>query len=110
MHAPDHKDFNRTSFARPLVLKPESAGKSVVSSDLFGCNLEHTRADIYTGLSAQMLRNRKFAGKPTACCGTATEWYPIGQQSVFHLAYGGYTRHSDGYHMNRSHERNFMSL
>lgn len=110
MHAPDHKDFNRTSFARSLVLKPESVGKSVVSSDLFGCNLEHTRADIYTGLSAQMLRNRKFAGKPTACCGTATEWYPIGEQSVFHLAYGGYTRHSDGYHMNRSHERNFMSL
>lgn len=106
----DHEIFNRATFARPVALKPENEGETFVSSDLFGCNLEHTRADIYTGLSAQMLRNRKFAGKPTACCGTAAEWYPIGGQTVFHLSYGGYTRHSEGYHMNRSHECNFMSL
>ena len=33
---------------------------------VFGHNLEHTRAAVNGGLSAQMLRNRKFAGKPLA--------------------------------------------
>ena len=31
---------------------------------IFGHNLEHTRSAINGGLSAQMLKNRKFAGKP----------------------------------------------
>lgn len=35
---------------------------STVSPHLFGHNLEHTRASIMDGLSAQMIRNRKFAG------------------------------------------------
>lgn len=30
---------------------------------IFGHNLEHTRSAINGGLSAQMLKNRKFAGK-----------------------------------------------
>ena len=106
----DYNNFNRVSFARPVTLKTGSQGKGFVSSDLFGCNLEHTRADIYQGLSAQMLRNRKFAGKPTACCGTAAEWYPIGEKTVFHLSYEAYTRHAEGYHMHRSFECNSISV
>ena len=106
----EFEKLNRTNYARPLAIKPEGEGKGTVSTDLFGCNLEHTRADIHTGLSAQMLRNRKFAGKPTACCGTAAEWYPIGDHAVFQLTYDAYTRHSDGYHMHRSHERNAMNV
>ena len=40
---------------------------------IFGMNLEHTRSAVNGGLSAQMLKNRKFAGKPAAtpgppCC------------------------------------------
>ena len=110
MRIPNYEDFNRRGFARHIELRPDGTELGTVSSDLFGCNLEHTRADIYQGLSAQMLRNRKFAGKPTACCGTAAEWYPIGEQTVFQLSYDAYTRHSEGYHMHRAHERNSMSL
>ena len=107
----EHTAINRSNFSRPLTLKPEAAGEKRVSSDLFGCNLEHTRANIYTGLSAQMLRNRKFAGKPTACCGTAAEWYPIGEKTVFHLTHENpYTRHAEGYHMRRAHECNVLSV
>ena len=104
------KNFNRATYARPITLKKVGADKTVVSSDLFGCNLEHTRADIYTGLSAQMLRNRKFAGKPTACCGTPTEWYPIGEKTVYRVSFEAYTRHSEGYHMNRAHECNSAAI
>ena len=51
---------------------------------LFGQNLEHTRYSIYQGLSAQMLRNRKFAGKPSRD-GIASEWQPIAiDKECFH--------------------------
>ena len=109
MHCYNYENYNRDTFARPVTLLPEE-GKGTVSSNLFGCNLEHTRADIYKGLSAQMLRNRKFAGKPTACCGTAAEWYPIGERGVFHLNYDAYTRHAEGYHMQRRFERLSVSV
>ena len=36
---------------------------------IFGHNLEHTRSAVGRGLSAQMLMNRKFAGKPQANLG-----------------------------------------
>ena len=64
MHTNDYEMLNRTNFARPLALRADEMEAEVVSADLFGCNLEHTRANIFKGLSAQMLRNRKFAGKP----------------------------------------------
>ena len=82
----EHEAFNRTNFARPLTLQPDVTSQNVVSSDLFGCNLEHTRANIFKGLSAQMLRNRKFAGKPNICCSVAAEWYPIGEQTLFKMS------------------------
>ena len=64
--------------ATPLTLRRDDPADLLVSPYLFGCNLEHTRSCIYTGLSAQMVRNRKFAGKPTACEGCAIEWFPLG--------------------------------
>ena len=110
MHTYNHEDFNRTTFARPVVLNPDQTGDGVVSSDLFGCNLEHTRADIFKGLSAQMLRNRKFAGKPSICCSVPAEWYPIGDKTVYKMSLQAYTRHSDGYHMKRAHECNSINI
>jgi len=75
-----------------------------ISPLLFGDNLEHTRGCIYGGLSAEMLRNRKFVGKPGRY-GCAHEWYAIGDNPV--LSFGAsYTIHGEGYKMRRSHERN----
>ncbi|MBQ6474316.1 MAG: hypothetical protein IJJ33_20210 [Victivallales bacterium] len=66
---------------------------TVISPRLFGQNLEHTRAAIQGGLSAQLLRNRKFAGKPSMD-GVASEWSGYGEQPFFELLpMGTYTRH-----------------
>lgn len=105
-----HKDFSRTTFQRSVVLKPDTEGQLAVSSNLFGCNLEHTRANIFKGLSAQMLRNRKFAGKPNICCSVPAEWYPIGEKTLFKMSLRAYTRHSEGYHMTRAHECNSINV
>lgn len=94
----------------PLMLKPDHGLGTVVSPYLFGENLEHTRSDVFKGLSAQLLRNRKFAGKPMACSGHSMEWYPIGDKTFF--AHGEpYTRHSaDFYHMSRKLECNAQRI
>lgn len=81
----------------------------IVSPLLFGTNIEHTRSCVYQGLSAQMLRNRKFVGKPTANSGHAMEWYPIGEKALF-VFDKAYTRHHELYHMRRSHERNAQRI
>ena len=74
-----------------------------VSPLLFGTNIEHTRACVFKGLSAQMLRNRKFAGKPTCRTGQASEWYKIGDKP--YLGFDeSYTRHHALYHMRRANE------
>ena len=95
--------------ATPLTLERKGPEDLLVSPYLFGSNLEHTRSCLYTGLSAQMVRNRKFAGKPTACEGCAMEWFPLGEQGVFSLD-EPYTRHGDGYHMKRTTECNSVSV
>lgn len=95
--------------ATPLTLQRKGPEDLLVSPYLFGSNLEHTRSCLYTGLSAQMVRNRKFAGKPTACEGCAMEWFPLGEQGVFSLD-EPYTRHGDGYHMKRTTECNSVSI
>ena len=94
----------------PLTLALDETARAIVSPFLFGENLEHTRSDIFMGLSAQMLRNRKFAGKPMACNGHSMEWYPIGEKTFFaHCE--PYTRHSaEFYHMNRKLERNAQRI
>ena len=58
------------------------ASAKYVSPLLFCDNLEHTRACINGGLSAQMLKNRKFVGKPGRY-GCANGWYPIGEKTYF---------------------------
>ena len=71
--------------ATPLELQRKDPEDLLVSPYLFGSNLEHTRSCLYTGLSAQMVRNRKFAGKPTSFEGCAIEWFPLVKRAVFAL-------------------------
>ena len=81
----------------------------VVSPYLFGNNLEHARSCISGGLSAQMLKNRKFVGKPSAMEGVAQNWYVIGEKTycVFSQPY---THHHELYHMKRRMECNAQSV
>lgn len=75
---------------------------------LFAHNLEHTRSCIAGGLSAQMLRNRKFAGKSACASGEAAEWYRIGGKSVYLglNRYDAYVRH---YVVNPRERRNELN-
>ena len=70
---------------------------------LFGQNLEHTRSCIYGGLSAQLIRNRKFAGKPSRD-GIAAEWQAFGKTAVYELLTESYTRHLGASAMPRRNE------
>ena len=71
----------------------------------FGDNLEHTRDCINSGLSAQMLKNRKFVGRPDRY-GCAMGWYHIGEEVSFTLSYDRpFTKHHESYHMSRILER-----
>ena len=71
----------------------------------FGDNLEHTRDCINSGLSAQMLKNRKFVGRPDRY-GCAMGWYRIGDKVSYTLSYDRpYTKHHESYHMSRLLER-----
>ena len=96
------------NFERITVSLESNLG--VARSRLFGTNLEHTRGSVYGGLSAQMLRNRKFVGCPSAMEGVAMEWYPIGEQTYAYF-HGSYTHHDwEHYHMHRQCERNAQGL
>jgi len=88
---------------RDLDISIDLSSAQLISPLLFGDNLEHTRACIYGGLSAEVLRNRKFAGE-SGRYGCAQEWYPIGRKTLFSLgtdvgylsAGKPYTRHAEG--------------
>lgn len=73
---------------------------------VFGHNLEHTRSAVNGGLSAQMLKNRKFAGQPQANQGVCLRWFGIGEKVLFmkdnRLAY---TKHICLPNMYRENER-----
>jgi len=86
---------------------------------VFGHNLEHTRACMAGGLSAQVLRNRKFAGKPSKNQGCPADWFAIGGTNVFfvlaeqrggfvspeqHVQEIHYTRHESTSKMPRKNE------
>lgn len=98
-----------------IILDP--ASEKYVSPFLFGSNLEHTRSCINSGISAQMLKNRKFAGKPERN-GCAHEWEPIGERLFIQLLghYFGsppcdtYTHHAENRHMLRYNECNVLRL
>jgi len=86
-----------------IVIDPEK-NMGIVSPLLYGSNLEHTRSSIFNGLSAQMLKNRKFIGKPSAMEGVALDWYLIGEKTFATLG-ASYTHHyPDHYHMRRDLE------
>ena len=73
---------------------------------IFGHNLEHTRAAVNGGLSAQMLKNRKFAGKPQPNMGISSKWFPIGERVFFFKnASTVYTKHICLPNMRRMNER-----
>ena len=76
-----------------------------VSPYLFGNNLEHTRSSVCGGISAQMLKNRKFVGKPSAMEGVAQGWYVIGERTYCAFSKPSYTHHdTEHYHMHRKLE------
>lgn len=78
---------------------------STISPHLFGHNLEHTRACIMNGLSAQIIRNRKFAGA-AARNGVALEWEGVGERAYFaneHRAPGSSTNEAYVCHFAQRH-------
>ena len=75
-----------------------------LSPYVFGHNLEHTRAAVNGGLSAQMIRNRKFAGKPSKNEGVAVEWTGIGEKTLFLHDGAVYTKHIGNPQMRRNNE------
>jgi alpha-L-arabinofuranosidase len=77
-----------------ISINPQDDGARI-SPLLFGHNIEHTRSCMWRGLSAQLIRNRKFAGKPQQLVGLAMQWYPIGPPQTYYLldAKNAYTRH-----------------
>jgi len=79
----------------------------LISPLWFGHNLEHTRSCIWQGLSAQLIRNRKFAGLPQQLSGVAQDWYRIGPRESWHLLEVGDVRPGFGGHGGRPYTRHF---
>ena len=93
----------------------DAGDTSELSPYIFGHNLEHTRAAVNGGLSAQMLRNRKFCGKPSPY-GIAAEWEGIGERAFFRPGREDpdsgerYTRHIGCENMRRLNELTSLSV
>jgi len=96
----------QASMAQTIDLRSTSE----LSPYVFGHNLEHTRAAVNGGLSAQMLRNRKFAGKPSRNEGVCAEWSGIGEKTLFQQISPSYTKHIGNPGMNRSNEIRSQSV
>jgi alpha-N-arabinofuranosidase len=81
--------------AVPITLDVNSAGPTI-SPLLFSFNLEHTRHAMWKGISAELLANRKFAGKSVADGlkrskvvrgaegpdGVVAHWYGVGKPAA----------------------------
>jgi alpha-N-arabinofuranosidase len=67
-----------------------------IRRNLFGHNLEHTRNCLYGGISAQIIKNRKFANRAQTD-GAPIGWYRIGPTSVYLLVHDvdAYVKHFD---------------
>lgn len=74
-----------------------------IPARLFGQNVEPTRAAVQGGLSAQLVRNRKFAGKP-GLTGIAAMWEGYGAHATYTLLTTGCTRHAAPSRMFRRNE------
>ena len=71
---------------------------------ILGQNVEHTRSAVQGGLSAQLVRNRKFAGRPQRN-GIAMMWEPCGAHAFYNLIRDwGFTHHATRSSMNRRNE------
>lgn len=108
IHLNDIKTALDFDLKEKIEISSESLG--IVSPFLFGNNLEHTRSSICNGLSSQMLKNRKFVGKPSAMEGVAQGWYMIGEKT--HCSFSDpYTHHYNAhYHMKRKLECNAQQV
>ncbi len=93
---------------RRLHMDPDTRRAS--SPYLFGHNLEHTRACVSGGLSAQLLRNRKFAGRPGARTGVSAEWFGIGDRAFFCNDRDPYVKHFKPNGMWRRNETNAQTV
>lgn len=89
-------------------MKRMGADGACIPSSLFGENLEHTRCCVFQGLSAQLLRNRKFSGMPSRQ-GIAADWEGSegGQLFCEMITQEPYTRHMESEYgkMPRQNER-----
>ena len=95
-------------FEEKIELSNQNLG--IVSPFLFGNNLEHTRSSVCNGLSAQILKNRKFVGKPSVMEGVAQGWYVIGEKTYCAFS-EPYTHHyNEHYHMKRMLECNAQQV
>lgn len=94
--------MSKSAYARPVTVEFNMDSTKILSPLYFGDNLEHTRGCIYTGLSAQMLKNRKFASLPQRN-GCPMDWDLLGGFCAIPWEHT-YTRHYEGYFMKRSHE------
>lgn len=80
-----------------------SVEKKPIPSFLFGQNIEHTRSAVQGGLSAQLVKNRKFAGKPSRE-GVLMMWEPYGTRAFYQHATFSCTRHAARSRMWRQNE------
>ena len=80
------------------------ASAKPIPAELFGQNIEHTRSALQGGLSAQLVRNRKFAGKPSRA-GVAMMWEPYGTHALYDHTNMSCTRHAAKSRMWRQNER-----
>ncbi len=115
----DCLSLNQTGEAAPagsavrnsVDLRIDVSDLTGLSPYVFGHNIEHTRAAVNGGLSAQMLRNRKFAGKPSKNRGVPAEWIGIGERAFFQTgARPSYTKHICCEKMRRGNELNSLSV
>ncbi len=71
--------------------------------ELFGQNLEHTRATFQDGISAQLVHNRKFTGKSSRR-GVSMQWESYGTKAFYTILDFGCTRHAARSAMFRQNE------
>ena len=99
-------DFRYGMAALPVVaavLSGAAVAAEPIPAELFGQNLEHTRSAVQGGLSAQLVRNRKFAGKPDRR-GVAMMWEAYGTHALYDHSNMACTRHAAKSPMFRQNE------
>jgi alpha-N-arabinofuranosidase len=86
-----------------VLLAITSNAAKPIPDFLFGQNIEHTRSADQGGLSAQLIKNRKFAGKPNMR-GVALMWEAYGDHALYDHSNISFTRHAAKSRMLRQNE------